>query len=371
MLVLIVFLVWAFAFAPRATVTIDAKTSAINIDQTLSLDPNLQSTAVSDLKFKANAKQSKKSASADFTATGSKDIGHKAGGTVNLTNSFDSDGKTVPGGTTFTAASGQKFVSTANATVPGAKVAGGGIVPGQASVAVEAADIGPDYNVPAQSYSVAGYDSLSASGGAMSGGDKQTVTVVAQADVDKAKSQIAGQDANAVQKELIKQFSDEYIVINESFTSQQANPAVSPEVGEQAKQGKVTVETTYTLVGLARKDVNELLSSALKSALESKPDQGIYSNGSNTIHFGSFQKFDNGIYSARLSTTGYIGGKVDTEELAKSVAGKRYGEIQDIVNNKIPNTNNVDIKFSPFWVNSAPSDPKKVDIKFSITNDNK
>jgi len=288
-----------------------------------------------------------------------------------LTNSFDSDSKTIPSGTTFTAASGQKFVSTANATIPGAHVAGGAVVPGQASVAVQAVDIGPDFNVPAQSYSVSGYDSVGASGSAMSGGDKQTVTVVSQADVDKAKGQLAGQDANAVQKDLSKQFSNDYQVINESFSTDQGNPSVSPAVGEQAKQGKVTVETTYTLLGLARKDVNDLLNSALKSAVDSKPDQGIYSNGSNTVHFGSFQKFDNGTYSARLTTTGYIGSKVDTEALAKQVAGKRYGEIQDIVNGKIPNTSNVDIKFSPFWVNAAPSDPKKVDIKFSISNADK
>src|SRR6266496_3252154 len=49
-LLLILFLIWAFAIAPHATVIINAKTSAINIDQTLSLDPNLGSTSVADLK---------------------------------------------------------------------------------------------------------------------------------------------------------------------------------------------------------------------------------------------------------------------------------------------------------------------------------
>lgn len=367
---LILILWWMFGVAPHATVTITAKTTPISIDQTLTLDPSLQSSAAPDLKFKATSQQIKKSVSADFTATGTKDIGSKAGGTVTITNSFDSDSKTVPAGTAFTSASGKAFASTAAVTIPGASVAGGGIRPGSAQVSVQAADIGQDYNLAAQSYTISGYDSLSASGSAMSGGDKQTVTVVSQGDVDKAKTQLAQQDTNAVKAQLKKQFSGDYVVVDESFNYDQGTPSVSPGVDQQAKQAKLTVETTYVLLGLARKDVNDLLNASLKSALDTKPNQSIFSNGSNNVAFSNFQKFDNGTYSTRLATTGYIGSKIDTEALAKQVAGKRYGEIQAIVN-QIPNVNNVDIKFSPFWVSSAPGDPKKVDIKFSISNDGK
>jgi hypothetical protein len=368
--ILIVLLWWMFAIAPRATVTISAKTTSVAIDQTLSLDPKAADSKASELQFKANSQQVKKSVSADFTATGTKDIGNKAAGSVTITNSFDSDAKSVPAGTIFTGASGHKFASTAAVTVPGASVSGGTIHPGTAPVQVQATDIGNEYNVPAQTYSVTGYSSLNANGSAMSGGDKQTVTVVSQADVDKAKTQLASQDNNAAKDQLKKQFNGDYIIVDESFTVDQASPSVSPNVDEQAKQGKLTVETTYTLLGLARKDVNEMLNSALKSALDTKPNQSIFSNGSNSIAFGNFQKFENGTFSARLSTTGYIGSKIDTDALARQVAGKRYGEIQAIVN-QIPNVENVDIKFSPFWVNSAPGDSKKVDIKFSIKNDGK
>lgn len=369
-LALILLLWWMFAIAPRATVTISAKTTSVDIDQTLTLDPKAAASKAAELQFKANSQQLKKSVSTDFTATGTKDIGNKASGSVTITNSFDSDAKSVPAGTIFTGASGHKFASTAAVTVPGASVSGGTIHPGTAPVQVQATDIGNEYNVPAQTYSVAGYSSLNASGSAMSGGDKQTVTVVSQADVDKAKTQLASQDNNAAKDQLKKQFNGDYIIVDESFTVDQASPAVSPNVDEQAKQAKLTVETTYTLLGLARKDVNEMLNSALKSALDTKPNQSIFSNGSNSIAFSNFQKFENGTFSARLSTTGYIGSKIDTDALAKQVAGKRYGEIQAIVN-QIPNVENVDIKFSPFWVNGAPNDPKKVDIKFSIKNDGK
>ena len=367
---LITLLYWMFAVAPHATVTISAKTTAVNIDQTLSLDPKLSESKPNELQFKATPQQVKKSVSTDFAATGTKDIGNKAAGTATITNSFDSDAKTVPAGTVFVAASGHKFTNTAAVTVPGATVSGGSIHAGSATVQVQATDIGNEYNVPPQTYTINGYTSLSASGSAMSGGDKQTVTVVSQADVDKAKTQLAQQDTNAVKTQLKKQFNADYVVIDESFSFDQGTPSVSPNVDEQAKQAKLTVETTYTLLGVARRDVNEFLNAALKSALDTKPNQSIFSNGSNSLTFSNFQKFENGAYNARLSTTGYIGSKIDADALAKQVAGKRYGEIQAIIN-QIPNVEHVDIKFSPFWVTSAPGDVKKVEIKFTIQNDGK
>lgn len=368
-IVLIVFLVWAYKIAPQAVVTITAKTSAISVDQTLTLAPNLNQSQVSSLQFRATPQQIKKSVSTDFTATGSKDIGNKAGGTVTVTNAIDSNNNTVPAGTVFTGADGHKFVSTADIVIPGAKVSGGAVVPGTAQGQLQATDIGPDYNVAAQSYTITGYDSLQASGSAMAGGTKQTVTVVAQSDVDKAQSQLAQQDTNAIKSQLAQQFGSDQVVINESFSTDQGTPSVTPAVGDQAQQGKLTVETTYTLLGVARADVDNLLNSALTSAMSGKPNMSIFSNGDNTLQFSNFQKFSNGTYSARMTTTGYIGSKIDTTSLATQFEGKRSGEIQAIAN-QIPNVNSVDVKLSPFWVSNAPSDPKKIDIKFTISNGN-
>lgn len=367
---LILLLIWMFAIAPHATVTVRAKTTAVAIDQTLTLDPKSSASKPAELQFKAASQQIKKSVSTDFTATGTKEIGNKASGTITLSYSVDTTAQTVPAGTIFTSTSGHRFTNPAAVTVPGATVANSTLVPGTATVQVQATAIGGEYNIPSQAYTVTGYTSMTATGTAMSGGDKQTVTVVSQADVDKAKTQLASQDNNAAKTELKKQFNADYIVIDESFTVDQGGPAVSPNIDEQAKQAKLTVETTYTLLGLVRKDVNEMLNAALKSALDTKPNQSIFGNGSNTIEFSNFQKFENGTFAARLSTTGYIGSRIDADALARQLAGKRYGEIQAIVN-QIPNVEHVDIKFSPFWVTSAPGDPKKVDIKFSIQNDGK
>ncbi len=367
-LLLIVFLVWAFIFAPAATITISAKTSAVTIDRNLHLNPALPESKINELQIKTTAQQIKKSTSVEFDATGTKDVGEKASGRVSLTNGSDSDAITVPAGTTFTAAGGQKFASTTGVTVPGARVAGGSIVAGTASVTVTAADIGPEYNIPAQSYGVQGYNNLGASGEQMAGGTKEKVTVVSDEDVAKAKEKLTGQDANGVKNDLRGQFGSDAIVIEESFMSDVGSPSVSPKVGEQAKKAKLTIETTYTLLGLPRKDIKQVLDDVLQDALNGKSNQSIFSDGSNNIQFQAFQKLNDGAYTARLVTTGYIGTTIDTKQFAEQVKGKKQGEIEQIASG-IPGVDKIDTKFSPFWVTSAPSNADKITIRFTVVND--
>lgn len=366
---LIMVLVWAFAFAPHATVTITAKTTAVNIDRTLSLKPSLQQSDVPGLSLKPNVQQLKKSVAAEFDATGSKEIGNKASGQVTVTNCEFTQGFTIPAGSIFTAANGKQFKNAQPVSLSGYTQQSKCNDTAKA-VTVEAATHGPEYNISAQSYTISGISGeVTASGAEMSGGTKETVTVISQGDVDKAKDQLAQQDTNAAKAELKKQFKEDILIIEESFMTEVGKPAASPAVGEQAKRAKVTVETTYTLIGLPRDDVKTILTTVVNDALKDKSDQQAYSLGENTIMFQNFEKRDGGNYSTRLVTTGYIGPKINTEELAEKLVGKRYGEIQAVVN-EIPGVNNVDIKFSPFWVTTAPS-KDKIDVRFTVANEAK
>lgn len=368
---LIAFLVWAFVFAPRATITISAKTSNVNIERTLSLNPSAQSSDPAQFILKPNVQQLKKAVATEFSATGTKDIGNKAKGSITIRNCDNSDGFTLPAGTQFRAASGQIFTADQSVSVPKFTGSANSCTlsdqeeAGTKTVSVTASDIGENYNIDGQSYTFNGSipGSVDGVGTEMTGGSKQTVTVVSQADVDKAKEKLGSQDLGAAKNELKKQFTDDALIIEESFTADQAAPSVSPAVGEQASTAKLTVETTYTYVGIARNEVKTILTNAINDVLKDKADQQLYSTGENSIVFQMFEK-QGANFTARMTTTGQIGPKIDTGQLAKQLVGKRFGEIQAIVN-QISGVNNVDISFSPFWVTTAPG-ADKIDIKFSV-----
>lgn len=369
---LIILMVWAFAFAPRASVTITAKTTGVNVDRTLTLDPSLSQSDPSALKLKPAVQQTKKAVATEFDATGTKDIGNKASGTITVRNCDYSDDFTLPAGTKFTAADGHVFNSTQAVTVPdfsgpSTLCTQAGSSSGKATVPVQAADLGPDYNITAQGYSVSGYSSkVDGVGSDMSGGTKETVKVVSQADVDKAKAQLPQPDQNAAKTELQQLFTSEQMMIDESFEVNKGPETVTPAVGEPASRAKITQETTFTLSGVQKADLEVVDKQVVDAVVKDRPDQQVYDYGVEDIGFQLYQKQDK-TASVRMVTAGAIGPKIDTAQLAKELAGKRHGEIQAIVS-RIVGVENVDIKLSPFWVTKAPG-AEKIDIKFSIANE--
>ncbi|MBC7746356.1 baseplate J/gp47 family protein, partial [Pedobacter sp.] len=147
-LALIVFLVWATVFAPRAVIAITAKTTSYDINKALTLSPTATLDADAG-SLKAVVKEVQKTNSVDFTATGKKDVGEKATGTITLVND-DTDPVSVPAGSTFTTASGRQFTSDTSVTVQGFRRVLGVETKGTIKLAATAVAIGEEYNVGAQ-----------------------------------------------------------------------------------------------------------------------------------------------------------------------------------------------------------------------------
>lgn len=373
-LIMIGFLVWAIIFAPRATVTVTAKTSAIDIQKDLILDPSAEPDAALG-RLRPNVQQIKKTATTEFETTGSKEIGEKASGSVSVTNCDTTSSFTIPAGSAFTASSGKVYTNAAAVTVPGYSGSSSlcrntGTGAGTASVTVTANEYGPEYNSGSTRFSIENVEGdIYASSQSLAGGTRETVKVVSAQDVEKAKQQVGAQDSTAARKELEQQFKGDYVLIKESFVAVAGQPRPEPAVGEQAQRGRLTVETTYTLVGLERNQLKSVLNEVLNGSIKDGSQLRIYSSGDQNITFSQFESSESSVSSVRLSTTGQIGPSINAKSLARQLVGKRYGEIEQIVN-RIDGVEKVDINFSPFWVGKAPSEDK-ITVRFNVkTNAN-
>lgn len=364
---LLIFFVWAIFFAPKATVTVAANTSAVNIDLPLALGEDAELSA-EDGTLPAVSEELRKEQSVDFEATGKKEVGERATGTLTLSNS---KGRAiqVPAGTVFSA-SDQDFTSNESVTVPGATVCPdvAAICPGEATVNITAAEIGAEYNVGPQAYSTDA-DVSASSDEATSGGSKREITIVSQSDVDKAREQLEAQDDDEARAQLKETFSEDAIVIDESFRARATEPKSSPAVGEEASNASLKATTIYTLVAIKRDDLRALYDTYVNEQLEGNPDRKIYASGDQKARFTQFQygDGDDGEYTARTQAVASVGPNIDTDALAESLVGKRAGEIQAQVED-IQGVENVDVQLSPFWVTSAP-DKDKITIKFTVRNE--
>jgi len=367
---LIAFLFWAFAIAPHATIVVSAKTTPVDIDTTLSIGDSLSTDSSKNTLATTTQTDKQTGQSVQFDVTGTKDVGTKASGTVVFMNSDNSADVPLSAGT-YISSGGNNYVLQSQVTVPGATIKNKQIIPGQSSaVQVIATDIGSDYNTPANAIFSAPGDLTATSSAGISGGDKHTAKVVTADDVQNALDQIKQQNTDAEKKKILDEFSKDVKSIDSSFTMTTGTPQLSPGIGEEVTSGnkaKVTVDVTYSMIGIDKSVLEDYLNSAINDQLGNDNQKRIYDNGASLAQFSEYQAAgdNNKPATVRIKATGQVGIKIDDNQIKDQVKGRRSGEV--IGNLKsIDGVSDVDVKLSPFWVSGVPDDVKKITIEFKL-----
>jgi len=378
---LIAFLVWAIVFAPHGTITVKAQTANKNVSATVTLSSDSSSNPSANV-LNPIIKQKKNNETLSFDATGTKDIGDKATGKVVIYNSSSNAPITISAGTTL-AKGNYQFTLASSVTVPGCQVysySHGNITCSTAladagvssATAVTATNIGPEYNLAANSQlSISTYNSsavwavVNADG--ITGGSRETAKVVQQSDIDLATEKLKNQiDADKVKSDLTTQMGSGATAIPDSFDVSYGTFNSTPAVGEAPANGKqpsLSVEVTYTLIGIANNDLNALLNAQLETQIDGKTDQKIFDNGLKSVQFKNFQAAGSG-FTVAVSTTGKIGPQLDENQIKEMSVGKQSGEIREALT-KISGVDDVQVKFSPFWVRSV-SATNKLTVNFAV-----
>lgn len=368
-ILLIAFFVWAIVFAPHAKVILLARTTDASVSQQVTLTTSAASSAT-DTMLHAEQKQLTKEIAVDFNATGKKDVGEKATGTVSFSNSSPLT-RTLDAGTEFTSESGKVYQLTASVAVPGASLAWCGGSPcassGTASGGIIANEAGGSYNGATGTMTGGPSGMTTTVSGATSGGTDKTIAVVSQDDVDKAKKTAEGEvDKEALQKDLTSQFGDNYVIMGDTFTLKLDGLKASPSVGGEAEGGKAKYggTATATLYAVSKDELGKYLDAVLEQQMDDKDAQRVYENGVDAAEFSNVVTDDKKL-TISIKAEGKIGPKIDEDNIKQLAAGKNYGEIQSALTS-INGIAETDIKFSPFWVRKAPTDTKKISIEFKV-----
>ncbi|MFZ2545076.1 MAG: hypothetical protein WAW80_03810, partial [Candidatus Saccharimonadales bacterium] len=186
-------------------------------------------------------------------------------------------------------------------------------------------------------------------------------------DIDKAKQLLVDQETNDIKKKLKAEFDSATVIIDSSFTASSSDSQTSPAVGAEATTGKakLTRETTYTITGVSKTELNNYLDESLKKNITNTSQQRIYDNGQNTVKLADFKSVDTKTSSVSLTATGKIGPKINDENIKDQVKGKRTGEVIGDLR-AIDGVSDVSVNLSPFWVSGIPNDIKKISVEFKL-----
>jgi hypothetical protein len=356
---LISFLVWAIFFAPRATVIVKAKTNDTSINANVTA---LETAKTDQTKgtVKAVVVKESEEKSVDFTATGSKNVGEKATGTVEFsTESISSLGTTIPAGTRLTTEDGLVFVTDSTVTITLENYQG-------APTGVTATEQGAKYNAATGSMSGAPSGVSAELTDATSGGTDKIVKVVTAGDIQKAKEQLVKQESDSMKDQLKAGFKDEVKIIDESFTVDYTGVESTPAVGQEAASGSgsLTTTVTYKLYAVEMGELEKYLDAYLKEELKDRKDQRVYDDGAKDAKFQEVDQTKGGA-KFTLIATAKVGPKLNEDQIKEEARGRKFGEIQASIQN-IQGVEDVDIKFFPFWVSTVPDDLKKITVKFEV-----
>lgn len=365
-LLLIIFLVWATWFAPHATVIITAKTTGVKVSETVKLTTDDMVSAKND-SIKVQKRELQKEISVEFAATGKKNVGEKATGSVKFSNS-SKNSVTIAAGTILKN-NDLSYVLSSSVTVPAATLSwdcSDRTCSGTATASVRAAEGGSQYNAASGSMSIS-VDGIKASlMSPTSGGTDKTATVVTASDVASAKSKLNEQKDNSLKNQLAGSFGSSAKVITDSYSENRSDPTPSVAVDSEAS-GSVLLKSTITASMLAadKSDIKSFIDAKIREDdIGDKKSQKIYDSGVDKAEFSQFTD-RGGIKSLVVTANGKIGPEINESKVKEQAKGRTYGDVQSSIES-IEGVEDVDVKFSPFWVRSVPNDIKKINVEFKL-----
>ena len=373
---LLIFLIFAIFVLPKATITIQTDSVSANTSIDFTASTNATELDEETSVVPAEKVEVSKTDTEKVPATGKKNVGEKASGTVSLKLTDCSEIKTVvPAGTTVTSNS-LAFTTQRSITFNSVPIVGEckndipeALPYTTATVKVIAKEPGTKYNINGgREFAVAGFSNVEGfDSSEMTGGTSKEVTVVSDSDIATAKEKLQDKSKDAALSELTSQLEDKkLLVIDDSLSSSEPTITSSPNVGAEASEVTVTSATTYSLFGVNRDDLNKLVVKEAEKDIDTSK-QKISNNGLDEAVFRVLDRPTPDDIKFSVDTTVSTGAQFDEDAIKEEIAGKKSGQVELILEDK-PNVKDVQVSFSPFWVYKVPSKVNRVEIVIEQAN---
>ncbi len=333
-----------YIFTVKATVTLGI--APIQADETAKLTFTLDGeNEFENNILKASTVSLSLEGSVTTDATGEKEIGNKAKGTVTMYNSGNAK-KTLKEGTAITSDNGLSYVTDKEVSV--ASASGdifSGIKSGTAQVSVTAKKIGTEYNLPSNTkFSIEGNNDIAAKNdAAFSGGSKKKVTVVTKKDTDKLLADLPKKLQTNAKEALEDKKPAEDMLLGDFIETKVEKSSFDKDIDEEAKS--VTLKGTVKFTSFTYNASN--MESFTQTLLAKKYTPNQYSfHKEPIVTITNVKKIsDKELSGVAEIKTGLVP-KLDTAKIAKDLAGKSFTQAQEY-SKSLSQVQNMQIQLHP------------------------
>ena len=359
---------------PKASiiVRVDQQTKLVQLD----VIGDTTAATATDATIPAKIQEKKEVYIETFAATGSKDLGAKATGTVTMTAcTADGSGVTIPSGTGLSAG-GKTYITQKTVVLTKSFLSGGSCAKVdspksyETDIPILAVDKGESFNQSTNTVAVTDFATVQAEGLVASGGSTKVAKVVSDQDVEAAKTKLNAKLKEGVNKELKAELEkSSMIALDSTYVEEKSGIVSSPAANTESSDGsaKLTLNVTYRMYGVDKLAIQGKLTTEVKKSLDA--NQTIADNGMSTADVSVTDKSNLKAIKFHIKSSVILGTVLDEQQIAKDAVGKKRGEIQNMLTSK-SGVKEVEVNYSPFWVYKAPAKAEKITVKVEINKTN-
>lgn len=367
-LVLVGVIWWLVYIFPSASVFLSLESDPVTKVLAITVDNNIDKTDKEAGKIAGQKIEAQVTHQVSVEATGEKEVGTKAKGTIQIRNRLGTP-ITIEAGSRFSSG-GMVFVSTKAVSVPAGQASlneSGSVVvtPGTANTTVEAAEPGNDYNIPPSEFAIISLpesqqDKVTGLSEAnMTGGESHTVTVISKEDLTKAEDQIKSEVEDDLNSKIQEQ-AEGMTILAGTVEIIIENPTTSSKVGDEAENFTMEAVAKGRTIGFLAGDYQEtIFALAQKELPEGKELVAAQSDSIETTI--EERKFSEGILALKATLRSEMVNRIDKEAISNQIAGLRVTEAENLLKSQDDFTS-VRIELRPSYKAHLPKSPKKIEV---------
>lgn len=328
-LVFLILLLGGYLAFYKATVKIFVEPRVLENNIQVIADPTVKEVDEENKKIPGEIVQTSASSSDKGTATGKKQIGDPAKGTVTIYNKT-SGRVSLPSGTVLSA-SGQKFALENSVNIASQSATDSGITFGKATTNVTASTIGADSNLPSGTeLTVTGQtaDKVSAKAeGNFSGGTSKEVTVVTDEDQKKLLALVSSNLRKTAQQELQGKLEGKKI-LEEALQEEITKRSYSKNINDQASEFSLNLTAKYKGTAYSDADLRTIVSKLVSTSV---PDdfQLDLAETETQADVSKVEKDGKLIFLAKFKAK--LMPRIDTEKVKSQISGKGITHAENIL----------------------------------------
>jgi hypothetical protein len=357
----------AYVFLPKANVVMFVDPKILEKETQIVADPKVTAMDEANKLIPGNVVETTVDGTTKAAATGKKQIGDPAKGTVIIYNKTSAP-KSFSQGTVLVGPDNLNFVLDTSINVASQSAVDGGISFGKGTVNATASTIGPDGNLAAgKELTIKGFGSDQYSAKvdtAFSGGVSKDVTVVTADDQKKLLASLTSDLKKKAQEEVQGKLTDDMKILEETFVEKVIKQSFSKNPGDQASEFSLTLN--LNLKGTAYKDSD--LKTIVGKLVETTIPEGYDLDMQRTETQATVSKVEKDgkiIFTAKFKAK--LMPKLDLNKLKNEIAFKSPDKVEEILKSN-ESVIGADIKVTPHLPNPLlrlPILPQNINLEIN------